>query len=181
MGRRKKPAPVTVGYRYYWDIHSGLGRGPVDEIVELRVDDKTAYMTTPGEITRTRAIYIDKPGLFGGENTGGEGSVQGRMEILMGERDQTPSQMLVNLLKGKYNPALHQTFNKINKRKRDQAHAEQEVFFHNPEVPAATVTNSDLIPAFRGIVSTVYSGLLVATVRILKSTATAFAAPTKVG
>ncbi|VGM96260.1 Uncharacterised protein [uncultured Avibacterium sp.] len=71
MGGKKKSSPVTVGYRYYWGIHSGLGRGPVDEVVELRVDDKTAYMTTPNEITQSRAIYIDKPNLFGGEGTGG--------------------------------------------------------------------------------------------------------------
>ncbi|SUB36593.1 Uncharacterised protein [Pasteurella multocida] len=39
-GKRRGGGPVTVGYRYYWDIQSGIGRGPVDEIVEIRVDDK---------------------------------------------------------------------------------------------------------------------------------------------
>ena len=42
MGGKRKGRKVTVGYRYFWDIHSGLGRGPVDEIVEIRFDDKTA-------------------------------------------------------------------------------------------------------------------------------------------
>ena len=76
MGGKRKGGEVTVGYRYYWDIQSGLGRGPVDEIVELRVDDKTAYVGKPGELTRSQAIYIDKPNLFGGDNTGGEGAAE---------------------------------------------------------------------------------------------------------
>ena len=98
-GGGKKRKPVTVGYRYYWDIQSGLGRGPIDEIVEIRADDKTAYVGNPGELTHSQAIYINKPKLFGGEDTGGEGGIQGRMEILMGEPDQQPTQMLINLLK----------------------------------------------------------------------------------
>lgn len=156
----KKSSPVTVGYRYYWDIHSGLGRGPIDELVELRVDDKTAYMTTQGEITQTRAIYINKPNLFGGDETGGEGGVQGRMEILMGEPDQRPSQMLANLLKGIYNPALYITASLLNKRKRREEMQQRNQFFHNKNVPVATLDDTDLIPGFRGIVSTVYSGLI---------------------
>ncbi|MDP8079508.1 phage tail protein [Phocoenobacter skyensis] len=103
-GGKKGGKPVTVGYRYYWDIHSGLGRGPVDEIVEIRVDDKTAYSCVAGEITQTKAVYIYKPNLFGGDDTGGEGGIVGRMEILMGEPDQMPSTALSNLLIGKHNP-----------------------------------------------------------------------------
>ncbi len=37
MGKSKK---VTIGYKYYMGIHAGLARGPVDEIVEIRVGDK---------------------------------------------------------------------------------------------------------------------------------------------
>jgi hypothetical protein len=159
MGGKKKSGPVTVGYRYYWDVHSGLGRGPIDEMVELRVDDKTAYMTVPGEITQSRAIFIDKPTLFGGDDTGGEGGVQGRMEILMGEPDQRPSQMLVNLLKGIYNPALQTVKSRLNKRKVKEAQTAQDAFFKNEHIPTATLENA-LIPGFRGIVSTVYSGLI---------------------
>ncbi|MEB3470167.1 phage tail protein [Pasteurella multocida] len=160
MGGKKKSSPVTVGYRYYWDIHSGLGRGPVDEVVELRVDDKTAYMTTPNEITQSRAIYIDKPNLFGGEGTGGEGGVQGRMEILMGESDQKRSQMLVNLLKGIYNPSLQAMHFRFRKGRQKQQADEADAFFKNPDIPTVDLPNSELIPAFRGIVSTVYSGLI---------------------
>lgn len=161
MGGKRKGGAVTVGYRYYWDIHSGLGRGPVDEIVELRIDDKSAYVGKPGELTHSQATYIDKPNLFGGENTGGEGGIQGRLEILMGEPDQKPTQMLVNLLKGNQNPAPAQPNNsrlrKAGQRKKQQA---QQDFFSAGNVTESNLAKDDLIPGFRGIVSTVFSGLI---------------------
>ena len=61
MGGKRKGRKVTVGYRYFWDIHSGLGRGPVDEIVEIRFDDKTAYVGKPGELTYSQAILSTNP------------------------------------------------------------------------------------------------------------------------
>lgn len=33
----------TIGYRYYLGLHMGLCRGPIDEIVEIRVGDQTAW------------------------------------------------------------------------------------------------------------------------------------------
>ena len=162
MGGKRGGGSVTVGYRYYWDIHSGLGRGPINEIVELRVDDKTAYVGTPGEITRSQAIYIDKPGLFGGDNTGGEGGIQGRMEILMGEPDQKPSKMLINLLKGILNPSIVGINSKWSKflREKRGIYSERDKFFLGKEVIPGEVAPDDMIPGFRGIVSTVFSGLI---------------------
>lgn len=161
MGGKRGGGSVTVGYRYYWDIQSGLGRGPVDEIVELRVDDKTAYVGKPGELTRSQAIYIDKPNLFGGDNTGGEGGIQGRMEILMGETDQKPSQMLINLLKGILNPGIHDEPEwLVRKRRKRGIQTEQDKFFSNGEIIAGELDPKDQIPGFRGIVTTVFSGLI---------------------
>ncbi|HHE3478059.1 TPA: phage tail protein [Pasteurella multocida] len=162
MGRRRrKSSPVTVGYRYYWDIQSGIGRGPVDEIVEIRVDDKTAYVGTPGELTQSKAIYIDKPNLFGGEATGGEGGIQGRMEILMGEQDQKPTQMLINLLKSVHNPPLNSALSGSSRKKRaKQQQIEQGTFFSNGDISAGNLSPEDVIPGFRGTVTTVFSGLI---------------------
>ena len=159
MGGKRGGGSVTVGYRYYWDIQSGLGRGPVDEIVELRVDDKTAYVGKPGEITHSQAIYIDKPNLFGGDNTGGEGGIQGRMEILMGEPDQKPTQMLINLLKGVYNPSLA-THASRWMRKYANKNPERNKFFQNGNVEPGNLSQDDIIPGFRGVVTTVFSGLI---------------------
>lgn len=158
-GKKKGGGPQTVGYRYFWDIHSGLGRGPVDEIVEIRVDDKTAYLTSPGEITRSKAIFINEPKLFGGEDTGGEGGVQGRMEILMGERNQRPSVMLMNLLKGVFNPVYRSSIRGSGFLRRSITLNAQNESILNPEVEFVDAGDS-LVPGFRGIVSTVYSGLI---------------------
>ena len=160
MGGKRKGGEVTVGYRYYWDIQSGLGRGPVDEIVELRVDDKTAYVGKPGELTRSQAIYVDKPNLFGGDNTGGEGGIQGRMEILMGEPDQKPTQMLINLLKGVLNPALHPPKRLMIFGRRKGQKPPQLSFFTPGDVTAGKLESNDQIPGFRGVVTTVFSGLI---------------------
>ena len=167
-GGGKKRKPVTVGYRYYWDIQSGLGRGPVDEIVEIRADDKTAYVGNPGELTHSQAIYINKPKLFGGEDTGGEGGIQGRMEILMGEPDQQPTQMLINLLKSDNtnHPQTRPDYgNSFIGRLADKMSSQGRNNYKAPNAGDGSVTpgqvdKGDRIPGFRGIVTTVFSGLV---------------------
>ncbi|QHJ84161.1 MAG: hypothetical protein [Caudoviricetes sp.] len=108
---------VTVGYRYYWDLFCGLGRGPIDSIVAITADKKIVLLCTENEATSSCSISINKPNLFGGEDTGGEGGIQGTLEIMMGEPNQIPTNNLRNILKG-------------------------------------------LIPGFRGLVTTFYSGLI---------------------
>ncbi|MGU9776201.1 phage tail protein [Salmonella enterica] len=114
-GKGKKK--TTVGYRYYWDVQAGIGRGPVDELVAITADDKTVFAGKSGEVTKSTSIYIDKPGLFGGDDVGGEGGIQGTFEIAMGDASQVPSATVLGLLTG-------------------------------------------LVPAFRGAVTTFYSGLI---------------------
>ena len=80
MGSRKKQ---TVGHRYLFGLHMGLARGPVDEIVEIRVGDREAWK---GSITKSGRIVINKPDLFGGDK--GEGGIKGTLDVLMGEADQ---------------------------------------------------------------------------------------------
>ena len=115
MGSKKKK--VTVGYRYSWDLFCGLGRGPIDSIVAITADKKIVLLCTENEATSSCTININKPNLFGGEDTGGEGGIQGNLEIMMGELKQIPSNSLKSILKG-------------------------------------------LIPGFRGLVTTFYSGLI---------------------
>lgn len=171
-GKRGKSQPITVGHRYYWDVQSGLGRGPVDEIVEIRVDDKSAYVGKPGELTRSQAIYIDKPNLFGGEETGGEGGIQGRMEIMMGEPDQKPTPALINLLKGVHNPAPGSAVNAFYDTTQpliifhDDPPPNMPIgdkdgtFFANGSLKEGELAPDDKIPGFRGIVTTLFSGLI---------------------
>lgn len=111
MGKKKK---VTIGYKYFFGIHAGLARGPLDEIVEIRVGDKTAWQ---GSVTENAEIRIDQPELFGGEEK--EGGIQGTLAVLMGARDQPVHARLAAMLGG-------------------------------------------IVPAFRGVATTFYDGLISA-------------------
>ena len=72
----------TQGYRYYMSLASGLCRGPLDEMVEIKVGDKTAW-----EGHKCGAPdFIDKPDLFGGDDK--EGGIRGPFDLFMGEPDQ---------------------------------------------------------------------------------------------
>ncbi|WP_052439621.1 hypothetical protein [Pectobacterium carotovorum] len=108
---------VTVGYRYYWDVQAGLGRGPINEIVAITADDKNVFAGSAGQISGNTSLYIDKAGLFGGDDTGGEGGIQGTFEVMMGGPTQEPTPALLRLLTG-------------------------------------------LVPGFRGLVTTLFSGLV---------------------
>ncbi|PKM31723.1 MAG: hypothetical protein CVV07_01010 [Gammaproteobacteria bacterium HGW-Gammaproteobacteria-11] len=101
----------TVGYRYYFDIHMGLGL-PLDEMVEIRASDKRAWR---GSVTSNQQIVINAPKLFGGDD--GEGGLQGTLDVLFGEEDQGILPKLASMLGG-------------------------------------------VVPAFRGITTAFYSGLV---------------------
>ena len=109
MGSKSKAQ--TVGFRYSFDIHMGLGL-PLDEIVEIRASDKTAWR---GSITENGQVRIDAPNLFGGDQ--GEGGLDGTLDVLFGEEDQGVLPKLAAMLGG-------------------------------------------IVPAFRGITTAFYSGLV---------------------
>lgn len=92
MGKAKK---VTVGYKYYMGIHMGAGRGPVDELNEITVGDRQAWI---GTVTGNTQISIRKANLFGG--TKGEGGIDGTFDVMMGGSTQTMSGKLRAMLKG---------------------------------------------------------------------------------
>ena len=83
MGGGKKQ---TIGYKYYFSLHMGLGRGPVNEIAEIRVGDVPAYTTPIQLATSGQLVTINKPDLFGGEKK--EGGIQGPMYCYNGAEDQ---------------------------------------------------------------------------------------------
>lgn len=74
----------TTGYRYFFGIHMGISRGPVDELCEIKVGDKTAWS---GSVTGNTQFTIDNYNLFGGEAK--EGGIQGTLDVMMGGATQT--------------------------------------------------------------------------------------------
>lgn len=91
----------VAGYRYLFGIHMGICRGPVDELVEIRVGDRTAWTGNVGvtEVPPTEpAFQIDKPNLFGGEDK--EGGIRGTCWVMMGKPDQVAPDILTDMNTG---------------------------------------------------------------------------------
>ena len=79
MGAKKQ----TIGYHYIMTLLFGLCRGPINEIREITVGDKTAL---GGNLCSPIPGTINEPNLFGGEEK--EGGIQGGYRLYMGELDQ---------------------------------------------------------------------------------------------
>lgn len=92
MGKAKNQ---TIGYKYYMGIHMGVGRGPIDEMCEIQVGDRQAWL---GSVTENQNITINKPDLFGG--TKSEGGIDGTLDVMMGGDDQIASPRLHAMLAG---------------------------------------------------------------------------------
>lgn len=84
----------TVGFRYSFDIHMGLGQS-LDEICAIRASGKTAWS---GSISDNGRVRINAPTLFGGDK--GEGGLDGTLDVMFGDETQTPVSKLVSMLGG---------------------------------------------------------------------------------
>lgn len=83
----------VVGYWYSFGIHMGMGRGPINEVVEIRVSDKTVSTT----LMNASGVYsINAPEAFGGEKA--EGGIVGSFHLLMGEPTQVAPDSLKSML-----------------------------------------------------------------------------------
>ncbi|MFT0531596.1 phage tail protein [Castellaniella hirudinis] len=114
----KKGSSITVGYRYFFTLHMGLSRGPLDEILHIKIGDRTAW---EGSLSSSGRIRIDAYELFGGET--GEGGVRGDLDVMMGDPDQPTHGLLKSLLNGQF---------------------------------------SGVLPAFRGVCTAVFDGMIAA-------------------
>lgn len=89
MGGKSKP---TIGYWYKLLLHFGLGRGPIDALLEFRGGDRTAWQ---GE-AEGGTIAIAARELWGGEKA--EGGIEGSLDVMLGEADQMPNARLTTHL-----------------------------------------------------------------------------------
>lgn len=89
----------TVGYSYYLGMHLGICQGPVDQLIEIRAGDLTAWT---GPVSASGLISINAPNLFGG--TEREGGISGVVDVMMGESAQTPNLYLTGV-QGAVQPA----------------------------------------------------------------------------
>jgi hypothetical protein len=82
-GGGKGAGSQVTGYKYYFGIHMGIGRGPIDELCEIKIGDRVAWA---GSENASRSFTISQPDLFGGEKK--EGGIEGTLDLLMGAPGQ---------------------------------------------------------------------------------------------
>jgi|GEM_PF-309661 len=92
MGKRDE---VTIGFRYYFGVQMGVGLSEHDELVEIKVGDRTAWT---GSVTDNATIRIDAPDLFGGDDK--EGGIVGDLDVMMGAPSQPVNTRLAAMLGG---------------------------------------------------------------------------------
>jgi len=140
MGSKKK---VTVGYRYYLALHMGFCRGPVDELVQINVGGKEAFgPKRPGGTGHRKETVLDK--------------IKGRRRI----KQDIFSPITENLT------FLIDAENLFGGEKREGG---IEGIFHflngEPDQQAPAGLKSllgGLVPAFRGVCTAYYDGLVTA-------------------
>lgn len=82
----------TIGYKYYLGMHLVFVHGPVDFLLRILVDNRSAWV---GALTGGQ-VNINAPNLFGGEER--EGGVVGAVDFAPGAPDQTPNDYLQSQL-----------------------------------------------------------------------------------
>lgn len=90
-----KDDEVTIGFWYSMGMQMGFGRGPIDELLAIKVADQTAWT---GSVTTSTSFSINKENLFGGEK--GEGGIVGTFTLQMGESSQAVLPALQSMLGG---------------------------------------------------------------------------------
>ncbi|UQY32663.1 phage tail protein [Pseudomonas fulva] len=93
--------PQTIGYRYFMGIHMGLCRGPINELREIRVGDRTAWR---GSAVGQARWQITASSLFGGDE--GEGGIYGTIDMMLGTETQPVNPRLKRMLGSALVPAF---------------------------------------------------------------------------
>jgi len=99
MGQSNKPQ--TIGYRYFMGIHMSLCRGPINELREIRVGDRTAWR---GSALGQARWLIAASSLFGGDE--GEGGIYGTIDMMLGTETQPVNPRLKRMLGSALVPAF---------------------------------------------------------------------------
>jgi hypothetical protein len=87
---------VTTGYRYYLGMQLTLCSGEIDEVLEIRFDDKVPGGTTITPGTHYSTVGIDAMDLFGGDDQ--DGGVAGTVRVYHGTTTQDPDDYLEDQL-----------------------------------------------------------------------------------
>lgn len=88
---------TVVGYKYSLGVHFVNCLGPVDKLLEIKVEEKRAWRGgAAGLAPSGDTITITKPSLFGGDNR--EGGISGSLNFLSGYETQSRNSYLQGVL-----------------------------------------------------------------------------------
>jgi hypothetical protein len=93
-GKGGSKSQVT-GYKYFMAVQMGIGRGPINELTEIKVGDLNAWS---GNLTVSDFQAINQPSLFGGDQK--EGGIVGTFKLLMGAADQVVDSIITGAIEG---------------------------------------------------------------------------------
>lgn len=106
-----KKGSVVIGFKYFMGLHMGVSRGPVNELVSIKVGDRFAFSENSAvgteSIKGNTRLRIDKPDLFGGDKK--EGGMEGDLDVMMGDWNQGINTDLETMLGGLV-PAFRRMF-----------------------------------------------------------------------
>lgn len=95
-GKGGSTSQVT-GYKYFMAVHFGLGRGPINTLLEVRVGDLPAWSEG---LSTTDFFEINQPNLFGGDQK--EGGIDGTAKLLLGAADQVVDSIITDNIEGDF-------------------------------------------------------------------------------
>lgn len=151
-----KSSSVTVGYRYYMSAHFGIGRGPVDELVQINVGNIRAWPVPDGDAETISGLMLIAQGP---NNTGVEQYEDGtiatttanRINTASGPDNKTISINAPNLFGGdKKEGGIQGSLNLLFGQKTQTI----------PDRIKSLL--GGLVPAFRGVFTVFYDGLICA-------------------
>lgn len=89
----KSSKPTANVDKFYMSAHYGVCQGPVDEVKEIKIKEKSAWH---GILTGNATVDVSKENLFGGILK--EGGVSGTIEVMFGDTTQKVSSWLAGKL-----------------------------------------------------------------------------------
>ena len=96
MGKSKKQ---TIGFRYFMGLHMAICHGPVDEIKQIYVAQRSLELPP---VTGNGSLVVLRKDLFGGDKK--EGGIVATIDYEFGASNQTPNAYLTEQF-GPENPA----------------------------------------------------------------------------
>ena len=133
---------ADAGFRYYMSIHMGLSRA-IDDLIEIQIADRSIWKGNISD-ANISTISINQPDIFGGDK--GEGGIAGQLKICKGASDQPVLTELANMYGTITQSGYYKTI--------------PDGYYENKKVWVPPVIDPATVPAYRGVVTFFYDGLI---------------------